>query len=64
MEIENNQFEARLDEAKATLEECQKSKSYDSCMQCEALLECEIRKTYVKTVYESMSKGQGGGFEF
>jgi len=25
---------------------------------------CQLRDNYVKAVYESMSKGAGGGFEF
>lgn len=64
MEVDNKEFEARLDESKEKVEECQKSKTLESCMQCDVLLECEIRKNYVKAVYESMSKGQVGGFEF
>jgi len=31
---------------------------------CDKLFECALRDEYVKAVYESMSKGQGGGFEF
>jgi len=33
-------------------------------MGCEKLLECEVRDDYIKAVYDSMSKGAGGGFEF
>jgi len=56
-------IEAR-DEAKKRLQECQKNRQLDSCFKCELMFDCEIRKEYVKAVYESMSLGQGGGFEF
>ena len=52
------------DEAKARLLACQKEHGVDSCMKCEKILGCEVRNDYVKKVYESMSKGEGGGFEF
>lgn len=57
-------YQQELKVKKERLQECQKAKSVDSCMQCDKTFECEIRKTYVKAVYESMAKGQGGGFEF
>jgi len=46
------------------LKECQFNKKINSCMKCQAILECEIRKNYVNAVYRSMNKGQDGGFEF
>ena len=49
---------------KAELEECQKAQHINSCMKCDKLLDCSIRDTYIKAVYDSMSKGKGGGFEF
>ncbi len=52
------------DEAKERLLACQAEQKVDSCMKCEKVLGCEIRADYVKKVYESMSKGEGGGFEF
>ena len=36
----------------------------NSCMQCNIFFNCETRKHYVKTTYESMSKNTSGGFEF
>jgi len=39
-------------------------KTEEFCTQCEKLLLCELRDTYVKAVYDSMNKGTGGGFEF
>ena len=52
------------DEAKRTLLACQAKHRVDSCMKCEKVIGCEVRNEYVKKVYESMSKGKGGGFEF
>jgi len=49
---------------KVELEKCQAEHQLKSCMTCEKLLDCEVRDTYIKAVYDSMSKGAGGGFEF
>ncbi|MBN2964731.1 hypothetical protein JWV37_08055 [Sulfurospirillum sp. T05] len=57
-------FERRLDEVKERLQACQKEKTYESCTPCDALFTCTLRKEYVAAVYDSMAKGQGGGFEF
>lgn len=57
-------FEEVLQEKKALLQACQQEKNIFTCSDCEKMFECEIRKTYVKAVYESMAKGHGGGFEF
>ena len=46
------------------LQNCQNEKSLKSCMSCEKLLDCETRDAYIKAVYDTMSKGKGGGFEF
>lgn len=53
-----------LIQKKMELESCQTEHQLKSCMGCEKLLECEIRDAYVQAVYDSMSKGTGGGFEF
>lgn len=53
-----------LDNQKIVVEQCQESKKIDSCMKCKEVLKCEIRKNYVNSVYQSMNKGAGGGFEF
>ena len=52
------------DEAKDKLLICQKEMEVQSCFKCVKVIGCEIRNEYVKKVYESMNKGQGGGFEF
>ena len=59
-----DEWQISLINQKSTLEECQKNRHIKSCMNCEKLLECDIRDGYIKAVYDSMSKGEGGGFEF
>jgi len=59
-----DEWQILLTQKKATLEACQKEKQVSSCLKCDKLLECEIRDAYIKAVYDSMSKGKGGGFEF
>ncbi len=60
----NDEYQKVLSERKEALQKCQKDKNIDSCMKCEKTFECEIRKNYVNAVYESMSHGETGGFEF
>ncbi len=60
----SDKYQEALDEKKEALEKCQKEKNVDSCMKCEKTFDCETRKDYVKAVYESMSHGETGGFEF
>ena len=62
--LENNIFEERLDEAIIRLKACQQEKNAKSCSLCEFYIGCEIRHAYVQAVYDSMSKGETGGFEF
>jgi hypothetical protein len=61
---EKDQWQLALEEKKKDLEVCQNEKLLTSCMKCDQLLSCTIREAYVKAVYDSMSKGAGGGFEF
>ncbi len=61
---ESNPFEERLTQMIQELQQCQQNKGYNSCMKCERLIGCELRKQYVQVTYESMSKGEIGGFEF
>ncbi len=60
----NDEYQKVLSEKKEILQKCQKDKNIDSCMKCKKTFECEIRKNYVNAVYESMSHGETGGFEF
>ncbi len=59
-----DEWQIALKQKKAELEACQSEHQVKSCMGCEKLLDCEVRDTYVQAVYDSMSKGSGGGFEF
>ena len=60
----SDKWEQSLDEELAKLERCQLDRGLDSCLACLEFDECLIRNSYIKAVYESMSKGKGGGFEF
>lgn len=61
---EKDKWELELDKQLEIIKKCQQEHSVDSCLKCEHTLNCEIRENYVITVYESMNKGSGGGFEF
>jgi len=61
---EKDKFELYLDEMIIKIQKCQEEKSLKSCSDCEYYLACELRDEYVKAVYNSMSKGDTGGFEF
>ncbi|MBR2111536.1 MAG: hypothetical protein IJ950_01050 [Helicobacter sp.] len=62
--MEEDIFVKNLQDQSKKLQECQASHSLHSCMSCALFLECEVRKAYVKAVYESMNKGQEGNFDF
>ena len=59
-----DEWQITLQQKKSTLEICQTDHHVKSCMQCDKILDCEVRDAYIKAVYDSMSKGTGGGFEF
>jgi len=59
-----DEFSKKLKEQKKALEECQNDKNVKSCNECDKIIGCDIRRNYVKSVYDSMSKGATGGFEF
>ena len=59
-----DKWEMILDEKLAQLKICQTEHQQTSCLNCAEFQECELRDEYIKSVYESMSKGEGGGFEF
>ena len=59
-----DKFEIHLDEMILQLQQCQQQKNLKSCSDCEHYLGCELRNDYIKSVYNSMSKGETGGFEF
>lgn len=60
----NDKFEARLLEQKGLLQDCQKEKGLKSCLNCDEVFSCIVRKSYVDAVYNSMNKGHTGGFDF
>ena len=59
-----DEWQIILTQKKTELETCQVEHQVSSCMKCEKLLDCTLRDAYIKAVYDSMSKGAGGGFEF
>ena len=59
-----DKFDDYLDEMIIKLQECQAEKNMKSCSDCKHYLSCELRTEYIKSVYNSMSKGDTGGFEF
>jgi len=59
-----DEWQIALAQKKTELEACQVEHQVRSCMKCEKLLDCTLRDAYIKAVYDSMSKGTGGGFEF
>ncbi len=70
-----DKFELYLDEMIEKLKSCQdnmfkensqneEQSNIKSCSICEKFMACELRSEYVKAVYNSMSKGDTGGFEF
>ncbi len=61
---QKDKFELYLDEMLLKLQECQKQKGVQSCSECDSFLECKLRDEYIDAVYNSMSKGETGGFEF
>lgn len=64
MQQQKDKFELYLDEMILKVQNCQKEKSLQSCSACDSYIVCELRSDYVKAVYNSMSKGSTGGFEF
>jgi hypothetical protein len=61
---ELDKFELHLDEMVLKVHKCQEEKNLKSCSVCEHYFGCNLRTDYVKSVYNSMSKGETGGFEF
>lgn len=60
----SDKYQSELENQIKKIKECQEAHQIDSCLKCKEILECEKRKEYVDAVYKSMSKGDGGGFEF
>ncbi|MCK9372906.1 MAG: hypothetical protein M0P91_06885 [Sulfuricurvum sp.] len=60
----SSHFEEKLDETAKILQACQEQHSVTSCFDCSECIGCDTRAKYVRSVYESMSKGETGGFDF
>lgn len=59
-----DKFELHLNEMIVKVQDCQNSKNLKSCSECQDFLDCKLRDEYIKAVYNSMSKGDTGGFDF
>jgi len=59
-----DEWEEKLERMIIKLKSCQNEKDLNSCIPCGKCFECDLRKRYVNSVYESMNKGSSGGFEF
>ncbi len=59
-----DKWEKLLEAKVVELEQCQVKRELSSCSLCVEFLKCTLRLDYVKAVYQSMSKGKDGGFEF
>ncbi len=60
-------FELALKQKAKNLQESQSQKGQKTCFNCEVFFDCETRKEYVNSCYNSMSKGNtgsDGGFDF
>lgn len=66
-------FERELDERLQRLQECQGTRGLlpdpsdphkQGCFGCDEMQQCEIRDSYIKAVYKSMSKGLAVDFDF
>lgn len=65
MSIEtDSRFEKQLDAMIERIQACQHQKGVETCSACQSFIGCELRREYVTSVYNSMSKGDIGGFEF
>ncbi|RDU61563.1 hypothetical protein [Helicobacter sp. MIT 14-3879] len=62
--LQHDAYMQNLQINKDKLNECQKSRGFQSCLHCEQIIACQIRIAYVNAVYESMNKGQVGDFDF
>ncbi len=59
-----DEWELELKKQKKILEAHLKELGITSEMDCPDFPHCKIQEKYVEAVYNSMSKGAGGGFEF
>lgn len=62
--IQKDEFELNLSQKIQSIVSCQKEHMINSCMKCEKILNCQTRSEYVDAAYNSMAKGNTGGFDF
>lgn len=61
---DKDMFVINLEKKITALQSCQNEHNLYSCMPCAEFIGCAKRTEYVKAVYDSMSKGQDGDFDF
>lgn len=61
---QKDKFDLALEEQAKILQACQNSRGLNSCLNCDEIFACPTRKSYVDAAYNSMSKGDSGGFDF
>lgn len=61
---DNTAFKIELDNKINELEACQGNHNVDSCFKCDKVIGCELRNSYVDSVYKSMNGGNSGFFNF
>lgn len=60
-----DRFELELEDKTSALQYCQAKRNPKlTCVGCKEFFKCKTRLEYVSSVYNSMSKGKSGGFEF
>jgi hypothetical protein len=59
-----DEWELELKKQRKLLEAHMKELGITSEMDCPDFPNCKVQEAYVRAVYNSMSKGRGGGFEF
>ena len=63
--MKTDKYTTELAKSLQVLMECQETHKVNSCMKCSKnYVNCDDRKRYVKSVYQSMNKGKEGNFEF
>ncbi|MCR4941270.1 MAG: hypothetical protein K5978_00570 [Campylobacter sp.] len=63
-EEKKDAYDIKFDQMCEKLQDCQSEKNLNSCFKCNEIFECQTRKDFVDSAYDSMSKGNVGGFEF
>jgi len=59
-----DEWELELKKQRKILEAHMRELGISSAMECPDFPNCKVQEAYVQAVYNSMSKGAGGGFEF